>query len=530
MMRVLVVVLLLIGMTSALEMTAVPANVSMISTTSLMTTKVNTIPFNTISVNTVVPMINPTAQTALNTTIKVDTFAPTIFPTPSILPTVTPLNLNTPAIRVETIVPTIRVETVAPIILPTPGSTTSLNLNTTTVNTTVRVQTIVPTLAIPATITPLNINSTSVNTPVRVETIAPTIRPVTITPLSAFNTTIRVETILPTIKADTITPTILSTPLDLNVATTIRVETIMDTVAVSTVMPLLNQTAIVIPKPTMAINATTLNTRMNLDGMMTAISTSLATTNGNVSSHLATVTFDASRAKISKCIYGCTSAYITDTAIESGSTIVKTAYLDILPVTLPCSLISCPPCGCTTKTIAVTGCPVISTVYPPSSTVIITANVTITFLTVTTTVTQCTATETLTSSETVYPPCGPYTGTLPTCQPASIPRVTVTQTQTSTKKMMKNVSTVVSRVTVYPSPPKAPVNLPVNGPVNGPKFNRFHADTNGSGIEEDQKPTIVASEQIVPKMQAARLNRNDGSTISVGTLIPLMVLLVMVIL
>lgn len=122
--------------------------------------------------------------------------------------------------------------------------------------------------------------------------------------------------------------------------------------------------------------------------MLTGVSTAVISTSGRTTTSVTTITFEPAYTKIKRCIYGCRVL-----SVETAA--AKIAIVTALPVTVPCSLVICPPCGCTTKIVSVQGCPVITTVTPPDSFVIITNDTTITFFTVTTTVTSCTATTTL---------------------------------------------------------------------------------------------------------------------------------------
>lgn len=119
--------------------------------------------------------------------------------------------------------------------------------------------------------------------------------------------------------------------------------------------------------------------------LLTGTSTVILTHSGVTSTSLALVTYDPAHTKIQRCIYGCDTITIHPTG-----TVTTTSTVTVVPVTLPCSLVICPSCGCTTRTISVTGCPVITTSTPPNSTVTVKADVTVTFFTVTTTTTVTT--------------------------------------------------------------------------------------------------------------------------------------------
>jgi hypothetical protein len=80
--------------------------------------------------------------------------------------------------------------------------------------------------------------------------------------------------------------------------------------------------------------------------------------NGLLSEAAEIVRMPASLRAFKSCIYGCSS--VTVPASTGGSTVVV-----VLPFTIPCSLVSCPPCTtCVSSTVAVTVCPVVSTVTP----------------------------------------------------------------------------------------------------------------------------------------------------------------------
>ncbi|PJF17952.1 hypothetical protein PSACC_02246 [Paramicrosporidium saccamoebae] len=124
--------------------------------------------------------------------------------------------------------------------------------------------------------------------------------------------------------------------------------------------------------------------------MLTGISTTVISTSGTTTTSIATVTFDPSFTRIRRCIYGCRTLTVESGSAKAGLAVVA------LPVTLPCSLVNCPPCGCTTSFVHIIGCPIIQTVTPPDSYVTVTNDATITYITVTTTISSCTATTCLT--------------------------------------------------------------------------------------------------------------------------------------
>lgn len=190
--------------------------------------------------------------------------------------------------------------------------------------------------------------------------------------------------------------------------------------------------------------------------MLTGTATIASSRSGTVESIITTVTINPTRTKISSCIYGCSMITL---ATKMGE--AKTTVVTALPLTLPCSQMICPPCGCTTKTINVFGGPVITTITPPVSQVFVTAPFTITYITVTTTVTSCTATTYL--------------------RPAI---VTVLSTSTVTSTRSRSYTTLTQYSTVRMTPrPKGTTCLPI--PNKAYPLDYDHAETVGSSL-----PTI----------------------------------------
>jgi hypothetical protein len=174
---------------------------------------------------------------------------------------------------------------------------------------------------------------------------------------------------------------------------------------------------------------------------LSGVTTFTHTSSGVTSTSIATVTFDPTHTKILSCIFGCSTLVVTTPVGKIGiAKMEDSTTITILPVTVPCSLVICPPCGCSSKIISVTGCPVITTSTPASSFVTVTADFTITFITTTVTVTSCTATTCLT----------PSTLTITTTGNGSTSTTTLTQTSTISITTITSYST--TKVTTHVEP------------------------------------------------------------------------------
>ena len=165
---------------------------------------------------------------------------------------------------------------------------------------------------------------------------------------------------------------------------------------------------------------------------LTGTSTMTVSRSGSTTTSLTLVTFDPSHTKMRRCIHGCNIITVTATG-----TATSTSIITVLPTTIPCSLLICPPCGCITKRISITGCPVITTSTPPDSTVTVTADATITFITVTETITDCTPTS-----------CPP-----PVTVTVEVAPSRTTITQFSTEQIFVTPTTTTSTTSVPPGPP-----------------------------------------------------------------------------
>lgn len=111
---------------------------------------------------------------------------------------------------------------------------------------------------------------------------------------------------------------------------------------------------------------------------------------GAIQTHTLQRTVQPADTKFRSCIFGCTSITHQETVVT------------VLPLRLPCSLVSCPPCpSCVSSTVKVSVCPFISTVHPKgySLTTTLSNGPTITIVRSTVTRTACTATRTITTRD-----------------------------------------------------------------------------------------------------------------------------------
>jgi hypothetical protein len=102
--------------------------------------------------------------------------------------------------------------------------------------------------------------------------------------------------------------------------------------------------------------------KQSQDQQLTTATTIVTDTDwlGNPTTIPSTFILEPSRKAFQTCIYGCPSV-----TVSVGPTV--STVITILPLTIPCSLVKCPPCPntCSTSTISITVCPVITTVTPP---------------------------------------------------------------------------------------------------------------------------------------------------------------------
>lgn len=129
----------------------------------------------------------------------------------------------------------------------------------------------------------------------------------------------------------------------------------------------------------------------NIDMFRPIVATSTVTTkvSGQMLTTATTVTVEAAALKFKSCIYGCPKVTSSDPLVGT------TTIITILPFTIPCSLVSCPPCpACIQSTVSVSVCPFLSTVSGREKTVIVNGP-TITVIKSTVTRSHCTSTKTV---------------------------------------------------------------------------------------------------------------------------------------
>lgn len=82
---------------------------------------------------------------------------------------------------------------------------------------------------------------------------------------------------------------------------------------------------------------------------------------GNAVTSTSTFPLEPERKAFQTCIFGCSSVTVPcSRETPGGSTVIV-----VLPLTIPCSLVKCPPCTtCVSSTVSITVCPVISTITP----------------------------------------------------------------------------------------------------------------------------------------------------------------------
>ena len=73
---------------------------------------------------------------------------------------------------------------------------------------------------------------------------------------------------------------------------------------------------------------------------------------------------EPSQKEFETCIFGCSSVTVPCSTQTDSSTVIV-----VLPLTIPCSLVKCPPCTtCVPSTVSITLCPIITTITPTPAT------------------------------------------------------------------------------------------------------------------------------------------------------------------